>query len=149
MKKRSNNPFKILVFVILLAFACAAIGSYGALPEDMDELMAKQKAIEDTIKRIKISMLDSQWLIALEDVNKLIHQFPKSDQIEKAFFLKAKALSNINGKEEEAFYAYDEYISKFKNRDLSLWLEEAKIAKSALAKSLYLKKGKIITLRQH
>ena len=142
MKIRSNNPFRIATFAFLLFFALFSGGPYCGLPEDVDELMAKEKAIKDTIKRVKISMLDEKWIMALEDLNILINQFPRGEEIEKAYFLKAKALSNIKGKEEEAFKAYDEYISKFKSRDLSLWLEEAKIAKSALAKSLYLMEGK-------
>jgi hypothetical protein len=138
MKIRPNKPFKISTFALLILFALCATGPYGGLPEDADELIAKKKAVEDTIKRVKISMLDRQWFSALEDLDVLINQFPRNEQIEKAYFLKAKALSNIKGKEEEAFKAYDIYISRFSSRDLSLWLEEAKIAKSALAKSLIL-----------
>ncbi len=147
MKKKQNRPFKISCFSIFFLFALLCTGLHGGLPEDADELIAKRKAVEDTIKRVKISMLDGKWFTALEDLDVLINQFPKNEEIEKVYFLKAKALSNIQGKEEEAFKAYDEYISKFKDRDLSLWLEEAKIAKSALAKSLYLMEGKKDYLR--
>ena len=74
MKIRPNNPFRIATFAFLLFFALFSGGPYCGLPEDVDELMAKEKAIKDAIKRVKISMLDERWIMALEDLNILINQ---------------------------------------------------------------------------
>lgn len=134
MKKRLSNQFKIAT----LGFFFLVAGPFFSLAQDVDDLVTDAKAIESVIKQIKINMLDEKWFEALYDLNSLIEKFPKSDQIDRAYFLKAKALSNIKGREEEAFKAYDYYITSFQSKDLPLWMEEAKIAKSTLARSLYL-----------
>ncbi len=134
MKKRLNSLFKILILVILSLFFCP----FFLLANDVDDLASEAEAVESFIKQIKIDMLDEKWIEALKDLNSLIEKFPKSDQIERAYFLKAKALHNIKGREVDAFKAYDDYISKFRSKELTLWVEQAKIAKSALATSLYL-----------
>jgi len=87
-------------------------------------------------RQIKSDVFDEKWESVLVDSEHLILAYPKSASLPRTYYYRAKALSHLPGREEEAAAAYGEFIEKFPAE--ALLREDALISRINLAKSMWL-----------
>jgi len=100
---------------------------------------------EQLFREAKIFIFDEEWDTALEKLDELLEDFPKSRFFAEALFYKATCLKEMEGNEIEALRTFKDYLNSEK-RDRSL-AEEAETSIIDIAITLY-RKGRAFYLRE-
>jgi hypothetical protein len=95
---------------------------------------------DNLFRKLKTDVFEERWADVLAGCDQLIATYPKSENTARTMYYRAKALGNLEGRGEEALDAYGEFIGKFPEN--AFLVEDAKINRMGLAKSLWLKGNK-------
>jgi len=121
----------------LIVTSSAAAALLTVLAVLCQPALTAQQTEEELLRQIKTDVFEEKWDSVLSGCDDLITNYPKSGSLSRTMYYKAKALQHMKGREEEAIAAYGAFIDKFP--DEALLLEDAKISRMGLAKSLWLK----------
>lgn len=119
----------------ILIFLCAVLLQASLWTQKDDRLF----------REARILIFDEEWEEALEKLEELIENHPRSPLFAKAVFNKALCLKELTGNEVEALQTYKEYL-RINGRDRNL-TEEAETSIIDLALQLY-EKGRVFYLRE-
>lgn len=92
---------------------------------------------EEIIRQIKNDVFEEKWEAVLADCDRLIADHPNSPWMARTLSYRAKALSSLPGREQEAMDAWGLLIDRFPGE--TFLREDALISRLSLAKKLWLK----------
>lgn len=98
--------WKQRVFILTLA---ALLLSFTLLPPGGSG-QVKAKPDEASFQAIKLLIFDEKWKEALEELNDFLKRHPDSSLLPQALFYRARCLSRLPGKSEDALQAYKDFL---------------------------------------
>lgn len=98
-----QRVFILTLAALLLPFTLLPSGGSGQV---------KAKPDEASFQAIKLLIFDEKWKEALEELNNFLKRHPASSLIPQVLFYRARCLSRLPGKTEDALQAYKDFLKE-------------------------------------
>lgn len=98
-----QRVFILTLAALLLPFILLPSGGSGQV---------KAKPDEASFQAIKLLIFDEKWKEALEELNNFLKRHPASSLIPQVLFYRARCLSRLPGKTEDALQAYKDFLKE-------------------------------------